>query len=116
MLTDIPQTRWQNFCQSFSMQHDGWLVRMGVIDTRLLEQDPTAQADALAINLPLQGITLEQQEDILTISLGDQSSRLTHRIQQPSRLYFERINGAQPGLRIDATDGRTTLLRFRVAA
>lgn len=117
----IPPEEWSAFCREFSRQHRGWLASIGVISTKVLDADPQA-ADArmtpVATEAPLQEITIEHNDhrEVVLIA-GQEPGQVSHRVSRPTNLAMTQTdNGAHEGLRIDADDGRTTLVRFRAAA
>jgi len=118
VLTQIPTSDWQPFCDEFSRLHHGWLVNVSIIDTCTLEANSAIQQGCdLATNLVFQGLTDEHVdgEAVLSIYVGDRSKHLTHRIADPSRIFAEEVRDeAHRGLRIDTEFGETILVRFRV--
>ncbi len=121
-MNEIPRDALPTFCDEFSRQHLGWLASVELCDTALLDADPTAAATAgrtLVHEVVLQGITAERRDANfeITIIAGEGSHRLTHPVLEPKRVVLEEsAEGAHKGLRIDAADGMTTRVRFRVAA
>jgi len=119
---EIPPEQWQSFCNQFSQQHHGWLVTLSVVETKRLETDLGAAESAarpLARDATFQGITAELRDKNIELVLfvGEGPQRISHSVQQPLRICFAQTRqGAHQGLRIDAADGETTLVRFRTAA
>lgn len=112
-MREIPRSEWVKFLDSFSRQHEGWLVTVEVLGAEI-----GAQVEAQ--ELPLVGITAELKggdEDAITIILGGQSTdRVTHNITQPTHVRIEQTeSGADMTLQIESGDGVTTLVRFRSA-
>lgn len=109
---------WGAFCADFSREHGGWLGTVGVIATTLLDADPSAgdAAHPISGEVPFHGIDLEEGgETVLAISAGDPPRHLVHRVRRPQRVFMlEGEGGRHGGLRIDAADGDSTLLLFRV--
>ena len=65
-MREIPRDEWAGFLDSFSRQHEGWLVSLEVLGAEI-----GAQAEAQ--ELPLEGVTAELRgggEDAVTIILG----------------------------------------------
>ena len=111
MTKEIPSDEWVSFLDSFSLQHQGWLVTVEVIA-------PEIGAQEEASNLPLEGITSESNKhQSISISVGNQpSNHLTHTVNGPTRLWLKQTpQGADEALEIESTDGVKTLLRFRSA-
>jgi hypothetical protein len=112
MTKEIPSDEWMSFLDSFSLQHQGWLVTVEVIA-------PEIGAQEEASNLPLEGITSSESNEhkSISISVGNQpSNHLTHTVNAPIRLWLKQTaQGADEALEIESTDGVKTLLRFRSA-
>jgi hypothetical protein len=108
---EIPLDEWAAFCGRFSRQHRGGRV---TLETAA----PGGNNRPVATELPLQGIVLDRAggQAELSITLGEADGRqLTHTIAAPARvLYLETETGAQVGMDIEAADGQTARLRFRV--
>ena len=112
-MREIPRGEWVKFLDSFSRQHEGWLVTVEVLGAEI-----GAQVEAQ--ELPLEGVTAELKggdEDAITIILGGGSrERVTHNISQPTHVRIEQtVSGADMTLQIESGGGVTTLLRFRSA-
>jgi hypothetical protein len=119
----IPPDQWRTFCDRFSRQHRGWFITVAATDTQTLPaQSLTATHplhEQLISDAPLRGITAEDTPlgPIITIIAGRDAQRITHRIQNPKEILFERSEqAAHVALRIDDHTGCSTLLRFRVPA
>src|SRR5205814_26860 len=109
---EIPRDEWASFLDSFSQQHQGWLVTLEVIA-------PEIGAQEEASNLPLEGITSSgsNEHKTISISVGNvPSNHLTHTVNDPTWLWLKQTpQGADEALEIESTDGVKTLLRFRSA-
>ena len=107
---EIPRGEWLSFLDSFSRQHEDWLVALEVPE---VEGGSRVQAQ----NLKLEGITPELSEgrDRISIALGKApDDHLTHFVNDPKRLAFlETKAGGHVGLQIEAADGSRTVVRFR---
>ncbi|HKJ75646.1 MAG TPA: DUF5335 family protein [Gammaproteobacteria bacterium] len=118
--TEVARDGWRDFCNEFSRRHGGWQVDISTISTRLLEQDPDAEAAAqrLSHDAAFHGIALEgaAEAPVLTVSAGEPPQHLDHRVGGPRHLWLEKRGVAVRGLRIDDASGQSTLLRFRVPA
>jgi len=110
MTRRIPSDQWISFLNSFSKQHEGWLVTLEVLD-------PELGAQTEASELPLEGISGSTAPKTISISLGDApSNHLTHTVNSPTQLWLSRTSqGADEALEIESIDGAKTLLRFRSA-
>jgi Family of unknown function (DUF5335) len=112
-MREIPREEWAEFLDSFSRQHEGWLVTVEV-----LGEEIGAQVEAQGV--PLEGITAELKdggEDSISIIVGRiPAERVTHNIQAPTHVRIEQTdNGADMALQIESEGGATTLLRLRSA-
>ena len=110
-MREIPREEWAEFLDSFSRQHEGWLVTVEV-----LSEEIGAQVEAEA--KPLEGITAELKgsgKDSISINVGlNPSEHITHSIQAPTHVRIEQAeNGADIALQIESSDAATTLLRLR---
>lgn len=107
---EIPRGEWLSFLDSFSRQHEGWLVSMEVAEG----QDMSGLE---AKDLKFEGVTPEHSEghDRISIALGQApDDHLTHFVSDPVRvLFLEGKGGGHMGLQIEAADGSRTLIRFR---
>jgi Family of unknown function (DUF5335) len=107
---EIPRGEWLSFLDSFSRQHEGWLVTLEV---------PTSEGSEAveAENLKLEGITPEHSEehDGISIALGTApDEHFIHFVSDPIRVSFlETKAGGDVGLQIEAVDGSRTVVRFR---
>lgn len=103
---EIPREEWLAFFDSFSRQHDGWLITVEVLGA-----DVGAQIESH--EQPLAGIVAEQ--DVITIFLRSSAAdHLAHLIHRPSHVRLEETNeGAHEALHIESSAGPTTLVRFR---
>ena len=112
-MREIPRDEWAEFLDSFSRQHEGWLVTVEVLGAEI-----GAQVEAR--ELPLEGITAELKaggEGVITIILvGGSREHVTHNIPQPTHVRIEQTeSGADMTLQIESSRGVTTLVRFRSA-
>lgn len=112
-MREIPREEWAEFLDSFSRQHEGWLVTVEV-----LGEEIGAQVEAEV--KPLEGITAELKdggEDLISIIVGlNPSEHVTHNIAAPTHVRIEQAeNGADMALQIESSEGTTTLVRLRSA-
>jgi hypothetical protein len=106
---DIPRDRWRDELDSFSRQHEGWIVRVEVIG-------PDGQVRTEARNLPLQGVSADSpHSDRVAIMIGERpDAHVTHEVVKPVAVEIEQTDaGAERGLKIQAADGSTTRVEFR---
>jgi hypothetical protein len=108
---EIPKNEWPEFFDSFSRQHEGWLVTLEIFGT-----DIGAQVEER--ELAFEGIVDEWDEvqgNEIVIMIGAKSDdHITHSISRPTQVSLEQTDeGADAALAIKSGDGSTTLLRFR---
>jgi hypothetical protein len=109
--TEIPREDWISFFDSFSLQHERWLVflELSAVGTDLQVQ---------AHDIPLQGISADLKEpgaDTIVIRVGSASGGyLAHWVRHPARVILEQTaEGADIALLIESGRGACTRLRFR---
>lgn len=110
---EIPKDEWTEFFDSFSRQHEGWLVNLEIFG-------PEIGAQVEERELALEGITNEWDEtegNTIMIMTGIKpDDHITHSIARPTQVSLEQTDeGADAALAIKSDDGTTTLLRFRAA-
>ena len=112
MLTEIPDRDWPAFFDSFSRQHQGWLVT--------LAEMPNPSADPLvsAVDMPLEGCAVEPDRRTISIAIGHEPDRhLVHLIDTPIKVEVEEsADGEHEGLQIQRREGTVTRLTFTHAA
>jgi Family of unknown function (DUF5335) len=109
--TEIPRQDWISFFDSFSLQHDRWLVSL-----ELSAVGPDLQVQAH--DIPLQGISADLKEpgaDTIMIRVGSAAGGyLTHWIRHPARVILEQTpEGADIAIVIESGRGASSRLRFR---
>lgn len=119
--TEIPRQQWPNHCQTFSLEHHGWLVSVWQIETRRLDMDRTqalATGTLLAAEQPLRQVTVSPHRGKLDLEVivGSDAERRTFKVDNAVRLFREREDDAHKGLRIDSGKGFSLLVEFRSPA
>ena len=109
----IPKTEWPSFFDRFSRQHEGWLVKLEILN-------PDFGAQVQESGLVLDGVTDEWDEvagSSIMIMVGNEpDDHITHSISQPTEVSLEQTDeGADAALSIKSADGTTALLSFRAA-
>ncbi|MGH9875267.1 MAG: DUF5335 family protein [Pyrinomonadaceae bacterium] len=109
----IPKSEWPAFFDSFSRQHEGWLVNLQILGSEIGAQVEERE-------LALEGITDEWDEtngNTIMIMIGARpDDHITHSIARPSEVTLEQTDdGADAALAIKGEDETTALLSFRVA-
>ncbi len=105
---EVPREQWATFFDSFSRQHEGWLVSMELMAPEL--------GDQVEVRDRLAGITAELRagRDAIIMLFGRAPSHLTHIINAPTRVWLKQTaEGADEALEIEAAESPTALLRFR---
>jgi hypothetical protein len=108
---EVPRDQWPFFFNTFSCQHEGWLVTVEV-----LASDIGAQVEAKSLRF--EGISADHKdgEDSIAITLGESAdAHITHIISSPTHVRIERSEierGTFETLEIESADGATTLVRF----
>jgi hypothetical protein len=111
---EIPRNEWIAFFDSFSRQHEGWLVTVEV-----MSRDLGAQIEAS--EQPLAGITADlsndRQHDVVSILIGGTSgTHVAHMMRKPQHVRIKQTDGgADEAVDFESDDGVKTLLRFRSA-
>jgi hypothetical protein len=110
---EIPRKEWPAFFDSFSRQHEGWLVNLEILA-------PEIGAQLEEHDLAFEGITDgsgEMKGNAIMIMAGiAPDDHITHSIASPTQISLEQTDeGADAALAIKGADGVTALLRFRSA-
>jgi hypothetical protein len=102
---EIPPPSWSDYCESFTGQHRGWLVRFVICD-----------GEALVFDQPLAGVRCGRAEDgaSFTLLVGRGRNERSVVIDGVTRIFERGADGAVFGLRIENHD-ESALLTFRVA-
>jgi hypothetical protein len=105
---DIPRESWRDELDSFSRQHEGWLV--SVTSTQ-----PDGDDGVEAHDVPLQGVSpASPRLERIAIIVGRGSGHITHEVHHPTRLARDlTAEGATRSLLIEGEDGTTTRVEFR---
>src|SRR5216684_1042688 len=101
---DIPKTDWRTELDSFSRQHEGWIVRVTVTG-------PDGRTRTEATDVPLQGVSADSPKtDGVAVMVGrGPSDHVTHEISHPVRIAIDLTeDGAERALSIRGGDGTTT--------
>jgi hypothetical protein len=109
---EIKRDEWREFFDSFSKQHQGWLVTIEMLGPDLGDQ-------VEARELPLEGITIETSdgnETQIEIIAGEKpDSHISHTVTSPKRIWLKQTDeGADEALEIESEES-AVLLRFRSA-
>ena len=92
---EIDRSDWQTFFESFTTQHDHWLVSV----------------DGEKQTMPLEGIVARDAN--IVVSMGGDVSHHRRITIDAARVVVEQNSGVDEGVDIHSTDGHTTRLRFR---
>lgn len=105
---DILRDRWREELDSFSRQHEGWIVRVDVTEAGATRTE--------ARDVPLYGVSLDNpRKDAIAVIVGHEpADHVTHEVSRPVAVSIEQTDaGAQRALHIRADDGSTTTVEFR---
>ena len=95
VLRDIVPADWARFFESFTLQHDHWLVSV----------------DGEKETLPLEGIVARDR--LLVVTLGGDISHHRRITIDAARVTVEQQDGVDRGVTIESNDGHRTRLTFR---
>jgi hypothetical protein len=106
----IPKSEWPAFLDRFSRRHEGWLVKLEILN-------PDLGAQVQWSGLTLKGLTDEWDEaegNSITIMAGDQpDAHVTHSICNPTEVSLELTDGgADVALSIKSGEDTRALLSF----
>jgi Family of unknown function (DUF5335) len=110
---EIERSAWPRLFESFSRQHEGWLV---ILET--LESDCGVREIAHGVTFDCLDYDLKgSDKDSLTVNLAvTRSTHLACTVAAPIRVRLQTtVEGAHEVLEIVSADGTTTCVRFRVA-
>jgi hypothetical protein len=107
MIREVPKREWPSFLQSFSLQHDGWLVSV--------ESIRDGRCEVKASDRPLEGVTVEDapREIVITVGEGDEPHRFV--LRRPRRVRVESDEGVDKSISVEQEDGTIIRVRFRSA-
>ena len=107
-LRDLPPESWTDELDSFSRQHEGWIVAITTCS-------PGKHLAVEARDVPLLGVSpASPQSNDIAISVGDRRQHLTHEVRDVEAVEID-LTGerAERGLIIHGKDGSTTRVEFR---
>jgi hypothetical protein len=112
---EIPPDDWERFLETFSSQHQGWIVNVFTSPAgKKYEKFPQI------IGRPLMHVRIDRKgsRPELQIAVIDSDNEpLIHRVPDPARIVFKQDSeGAHEGLEITSADKSVTSVRFRVSA
>jgi hypothetical protein len=105
---EIPADEWRSFFESFSEQHENWLVHLEAFhgERRLASE-----------HLRLKSISVEAADaDGMILIIGEgETTEISHLTRKPTRVLLKQNEaGADEGIQIDS-ENAAILLRFRAA-
>lgn len=108
---EIPKEEWGIFFESFSRQHEGWLVTLEILDTEIGAQ---LEERGLAFEGIVDELDETQGHKLMIMAGPTPDDHVTHSISEPVQVSLEQTDdGADAALAIKSLDGTTALLRFR---
>ena len=105
---DLGRSSWREELDSFSRQHEGWIVS-------IITRSSRGETTVAAHDLPLQGVgPASPWSKNIAVIVGGGQSHLTHEIREPVGLQIDLTpNGAERALLVHGNDGTTTTIEFR---
>jgi hypothetical protein len=111
MTRELPDSEWEPFLTSFTMQHDRWLVTVELLQGRQREIESRDE--------PLEGLIVragaENAKEIIITVGGGTGPHKRFVIADPTHLRVESENGVDRALEIEGTGGNVTRVAFRSA-
>ena len=109
---EVPRDKWVKFFRTFTKNHEGWLISLGVRG-----REPGHETvDIAARDLPLREIAadLKDNEHTVVITLrAHDDDLLRHVVSNVSRVRLTRTKeGTDSALRIESTNSQTTTLKL----
>ena len=105
---EVPRREWQDFFDTFSTQHEGWITTVEIGGDERVE----------GRELPLVGVTADRkgsERNSIEIEIGgDASDTLTHIVRDAERVVFDQTEDeSQLEFEIESAGGETTTVRLR---
>ena len=107
---EIPRRQWIDRLDEFSRVHEGWPVALDILEGSIGAQREFGL-------LSLAGVTAEPSEHgrISITAVLPSGGFLTHTVDAPVHVFLEQTDaGHDAALEIEAADGTTTILQFRI--
>ena len=120
--SEIAKNQWQSFCDNFTRQHWGWVVKVDAYDPTLAKlycESPPPRLKAMANNLAFQGIVFEDSgfRLELLICLASGGGLFTHRVMHPTIIVALWTDvGLHEGIIIHDKSGGLIHIHFREPA
>src|SRR5436190_13665897 len=107
-IRDLGRNSWREELDSFSRQHEGWIVS-------IITRDSKGDMTVAARDVPLQGVgPASPRPNNIAIIVGGDQGHLTHEIREPAALQIDLTpDGAERALLVHGNDGTTTTIEFR---
>jgi hypothetical protein len=109
---EIPRDEWVKFFQTFTSEHEGWLVSLGLRG----RQPGHETADIAVRDLPLREIAadLKDKEHTIVIAVGaHEDDLLRHIVSEVSHVRLTRTKeGTDSALQIESANSQTTTLKL----
>lgn len=106
---EVPRDRWIKELDTFSKEHQGWVVTLEVLGSDLGDQEE-------ATRLPLVGIAADVKDGENRISVmvgGRPETHLTHFIESPRRVWVARADfHGHDSVSVEDAEGKTTVVHF----
>ena len=107
---EIPQDEWKSFLDTFTEQHEGWIVTLELLGSDLGDQEQSTRLPLVGIGADVKG----RERHIDIIVGGRPDANLTHIIGAPRRVWItEHDDRRHDALEVESEDGTRTLVSFR---
>jgi hypothetical protein len=108
MIREIAPEYWNDELDSFSRQHEGWMVSVKT-------HGADGYTAVAAHDVPLQGVSpASPRSNDIAIIVGGAGKHLTHEVHNPASLQIDlTTDRAERALIIHGKDGTTTTIEFR---
>jgi hypothetical protein len=111
MMRVVPRHAWRDELDSFSRQHERWLVAVSTRGT-------DGRTQMMADDLPLEGISQATPHSTdVTVSLGRRDRHLTHEVRNVVAMTIDLAEGhLERAIILDSADSTRTIVSFRSPA
>ena len=101
---EITKTEWNDFCDEFSRQHQGWLTNVEIDGAIKVKESPFQKL----------GLARDGRQTKISIMIDGKTRKpLKHVVDGATHLWVEQDKGGNDqGLQIEAKGGAKTIVRF----
>ena len=110
---DIPKDEWATFFESFSRQHEGWLVTLEVLGSDIGARVESGEEALISVTCRSEKYGCKA---IIVVTANPSKGHFTRTIPAPVHVSLkETEEGAHESVQIESNQGMTMVLRFRSA-